>query len=593
MRADPLLQSALQHYTLSFVVHAGAKRGKALAVSTPILTVDGWKTMGTLEIGDLLFHPSGGSTKVVATTDEMVNRPCYMVTTKSGRTITADADHQWLVHRAGERPLIRTTQQIHTEYVTGKRRWVLPTGSAIDTPERILPIDPYVLGVWLGDGNTAGAVLTLNENDSSEILQRITDAGVQWRIREKSTAAARGCVSVGLLGCKPLLPLGDKHIPEEYMCGSVAQRRALLQGLIDTDGHTSTHSNGSGVVEYTSKLPVLIQGAWELVWSLGLKPGNITSRMVTLNGKLCGPYYRFTIPACKSDGVAWLSRKIASLPEDRKTRGRSDAVVSVVPVPSVPVRCVEVSADDGLFYAGRDFMITHNSTLAGTAPKPLLVIDVDGDGTRFLPYRKVYWDPRQGPPPRWDGSWDMCVCIIENWSAVEVVNTYLLTGQHMFASIVVDSLTELQIRCKKNIKGGSSAFRIQDYGDLLERMNDVITQWRDLTRHPTNPVSVVGFVTETMQRDGLWRPYLEGRMATRLPYKSDLYGYLYVADIPDATNPLQTVSVRRMQLVPSQFVDAGERVQMRLGAVVDVPAGVENITRWLFQVYTNNQGVQQ
>lgn len=225
------------------------------------------------------------------------------------------------------------------------------------------------------------------------------------------------------------------------------------------------------------------------------------------------------------------------------------------------------------------------TSLISTAPKPILVIDADGGGTKFLPNRRIFWDPRQGPPPQWDGTWDMCVVNAFEWSLVELVSSYLVTGHHQFASLAVDSLTELQVKCKKNMRG-SDVMRIQDYGVLLARMDDVITSWRDLTQHPTNPLSVVAFITETQQRDGKYRPYLEGRIATRLPYKCDLYGYLYAEDVPNPANPLEMVSVRRMLITPTQFIDAGERVWGKLGKMVEVPQGAENLTNWLYQVYS-------
>lgn len=224
------------------------------------------------------------------------------------------------------------------------------------------------------------------------------------------------------------------------------------------------------------------------------------------------------------------------------------------------------------------------TSLVATAPKPILLVDADGGGTKFLPNRRIFWDPRTGPPPQWNGNWDMCVVRAFEWSIVEIISTYLLTGQHQFATVAVDSLTELQVKCKKNLRPDNT-MRIQDYGALLGRMDDVITQWRDLTQHPTNPVSVVAFITETQQRDGKYRPYLEGRMATRLPYKCDLYGYLYAEDIPNPQSPLEMMSVRRMLITPTQLVDAGERVWGRLGSVVDVPRSAENLTNWLYQVY--------
>lgn len=219
------------------------------------------------------------------------------------------------------------------------------------------------------------------------------------------------------------------------------------------------------------------------------------------------------------------------------------------------------------------------TTLVGTAPKPLLLLDAEG-GTKFLPLRRVYWDPRQGPPPQWDGSWDACVVSVTAWETLGFVYQWLVAGQHSFASLGVDSLTEVQRRAKKNLVG-TEQMRTQDWGTILTRMDDLVTNLRDLTEHPTNPLSVVAFITETQMKDGKWRPYLQGRIAESLPYKCDVYSYLFVAHLADQTDPLRTVQQRQLLVGPDQMIDAGERVQGRLGHVVAEP----NLERMLYSVY--------
>ena len=219
------------------------------------------------------------------------------------------------------------------------------------------------------------------------------------------------------------------------------------------------------------------------------------------------------------------------------------------------------------------------TTLASTCPLPMLLLDAEG-GTKFLNLRKVTWNPVMGPPPECDGTWDAVVVSVNDWDTIAQVYQWLAAGQHCFASLVVDSLTEVQRRCKKSIVG-TADMQQQSWGKLLARMEDLVTQMRDLTEHPTNPLSAVVLITETQNRNDKWRPYLQGRMAEALPYKVDVFGYLYVADVADADDPTVVHKVRQLLVGPDPTIDAGERVQGRLGHIVANP----NVCSMLDAVY--------
>jgi hypothetical protein len=135
------------------------------------------------------------------------------------------------------------------------------------------------------------------------------------------------------------------------------------------------------------------------------------------------------------------------------------------------------------------------STLTGTAPKPVLVLDAEGSW-RFIPVRKVYWDPTQGGPPECDGTWDACIVSVREWGTVTLVYQWLSQYVTCFTSVVIDSITELQRRCKHNLKG-SEAMKIADWGTLLSQMDGTIRGFRDLTLIPQLNVRCVVFVAET------------------------------------------------------------------------------------------------
>jgi replicative DNA helicase len=154
--------------------------------------------------------------------------------------------------------------------------------------------------------------------------------------------------------------LGDKHIPETYLRASAAQRRALLAGLLDTDGTVT--ASGSVQLAVTSR--ALAEGVRELVLSLGYRC-SMTSKRVRGRTEASSTCYvlTFTTP----DEVFRLGRKQLTHKErlrhsPQRTRWRY--IVDARPVLSVPVRCVQVDSSDRLYLAGRSMIPTHNSTLA-------------------------------------------------------------------------------------------------------------------------------------------------------------------------------------------------------------------------------------
>lgn len=224
------------------------------------------------------------------------------------------------------------------------------------------------------------------------------------------------------------------------------------------------------------------------------------------------------------------------------------------------------------------------TTLASTCPKPLLLLDAEG-GSKFLPNPKVFWDPLLSPPPAYDGTWEICVVIVRDYSTMSLVFNWLITGQHHFASVCLDSISEVQRRCKESLVG-TEQMKMQDWGALLTSMDHLIRGYRDLTMHPTNPLSVAMFIAETRQNgSGKWIPYMQGQISVSLPYWVDVIGYLYVQDSPDPNNPLGVVRNRCLLVRPDHQFEAGERVQGRLGEVVFEP----NVERMLDAVYPKYQ----
>lgn len=417
--------------------------GKALALDTPLPTPGGWTTMGDVQVGDQLVAADGTPTRVVRATEVMVDRPCYEVRFDDGSVLVADAQHEWFTEtRASRRArpeagpdreprvrgAIRTTEQIAATLrcptADARLNHSIPTAGALDLPDADLPLDPYALGVWLGDGHTQSARFT---SDDPEIAMRIEGRGLRatrsggpgsrlyslgmpeepveprtcvvcgavfsnrnTQVRTcgrscggrargvgirveplcvecgRSTSGARRCQACRIEHrtvtgrLRGLGVLGAKHIPTAYLRASQAQRRELLAGLLDTDGTV----NPTGSVQFAVTDARLAADVRELIHSLGYRTGWSTR---PVHGRDAARGTAYTITFTTDDEVFALERKKLVHKERRRPstpRLTSRFVTQVRRIESVPVRCVEIDHPDHLYLAGRSMIPTHNSTLA-------------------------------------------------------------------------------------------------------------------------------------------------------------------------------------------------------------------------------------
>ncbi|WP_166649263.1 terminase TerL endonuclease subunit [Naumannella halotolerans] len=345
------------------------KGGKALALDTEILTPGGWSTMGELMPGDHVFGADGRPTRVTHTSEVFTGRDCYRVTTTDGRTVVADAEHLWTVKdrqhkasRGGERWLTLTTQELVDRGVTRgvarpEYRWSLPRQHALVTGEASLPVDPYRLGVWLGDGTTASGAISVGFDD--------IDAMSELLGGEVSARRHRTCWTVTVPGLRTSLRvaglLGNKHIPSEYMTASFEQRLALLQGLMDTDG---TIDADRGKASFSGVNEDLVRSVATLARTLGFR-STVSSGPAVIDGRQVGTHYRACFHVAEGDPPVFrLTRKMERCGRPSMKGNRFVvSIKSIEPVDSVPTRCIKVDREDGLFLAGRELMVTHNTSL--------------------------------------------------------------------------------------------------------------------------------------------------------------------------------------------------------------------------------------
>lgn len=363
-------------------------KGKALALDCPVPTPSGWTTMGQLRPGDLVLDESGAPTEVRAVSRVMIGRPCHEVVFDDGETIVADAAHLWLTTarrsphaRRGAalrgtargaqgtwRHAVRTTREIADtlRYSNGTYRSAnhsVSLAGALDLPDADLPVEPYTLGVWLGDGDSDQPRITMGDQDAPDLIAQLSAVGTTVGPRQRAHAAGRYTITTSGAGLRTPMRraglLGAKHVPAAYLRASLTQRQALLQGLMDTDGYIDA---ASGQCELSLSSEPLARGAHELVLTLGIKATIAEDRM-TLGGRDVGPRWRVRFHPPADHPVFRLPRKAARqrVRHERRALSGERRIVSCDPVPSRPVRCITVAAPSGMFLVGRSMVPTHNS----------------------------------------------------------------------------------------------------------------------------------------------------------------------------------------------------------------------------------------
>lgn len=357
---------------------AGRLEGKALAIDTPLPTPGGWRVMGELRVGDQVFGESGQPTTITAATPIMWNRPCREVVFSDGQALTADIAHRWLTTSKSERKhgkpsSVRTTGEIAQTLRAGDE-WNhhIPLAGPVQYPRQPLLIDPYVLGIWLGDGTATKAEITVGRGDE-QILDEVSNAGYAvwpasaeraFRIgglsrhhsgRIKDPRSGQYAPDASLSSELHAVDLtGNKYVPEMYLRASADQRLSLLQGLMDSGGYI----DDIGRCEFVNTNEGLSDAVCELTASLGLRPVKRKKRVTY--GVECAP--GFQVKFTPHFPVFRLKRKAARI----KRGGSFHAFRSIVDVREVeprPVRCIQVSNPTGLFLAGPAFIATHNSSL--------------------------------------------------------------------------------------------------------------------------------------------------------------------------------------------------------------------------------------
>ena len=332
---------------------------KGLPLDTPILTNIGWVNMGDLTLQHKVFDKDGKMCNI-KNISNIHNKKCLKIIFDNKEEIISDFEHRWLIHKGNNKKgLVMTTQDIK-DYIDSFNKPLssfqtlrILNNEAIDIPNIELPIDPYVFGVWLGDGHKAdGKITQMNNKVWKEIENRGYILGPD--LSQGNSGLAQTRTVYGLeKELRKLNLLKNKHLPSIFILSSKEQKIDILRGLMDSDGYYNKHRKRF-VLSTTKKNQV--EFCTELLASLGIKstiiPCNKYCKEKIIKGfDVCFSTNLFNPFLCRNENI-----KVITNNQNKYRR-----IISVEEVKQVPTKCIEVDSLSHTFLCTKRLIPTHNT----------------------------------------------------------------------------------------------------------------------------------------------------------------------------------------------------------------------------------------
>lgn len=352
---------------------------KAFTLDTRLPTPTGWVTVGQVKVGDALFDEHGEVVTVTLATEITTFRTAQRFTFDDGADLVAHSGNLWTLMNSGRRIRTRAFVQDWREHWSiaervrgtsaevrakiGKCRssnFSAPLMRPLGLPPATLPLPPYVLGAWLGDGCKDTATMTTTDPWMLDEFRRqgmvVTerkarpDGSTDFGFRPDDgqtgfvTRSGRGKTSLREAGV-----LGAKFIPAAYLRASRDQRLALLRGILDTDGWIS--QGGEACIEQRDES--IAAGVQELGRSLGWRA--FRTRQSRPHPHRPGETYRYWHVSIRTDVCPFaLPRKVETWTTRHRWNKRFThrTLTQVEPVTRRRLRGIAVNSQSGLLLAG-------------------------------------------------------------------------------------------------------------------------------------------------------------------------------------------------------------------------------------------------
>lgn len=333
------------------------QHGKQISDSQIIYTPNGVTTHGKLKVGDFVFGRNGKPTIVQAVSEKTQSE--YIVTFSDGSKVECHGNHEWVVFdRNKHRERIVETKDLKNieSGIPGKRghryRYMIDTFPCIEFPERSVLIDPYTLGVWIGDGKSADPVIHIGNNDT-EIINAIpyeVEEGIGTTTRIFYIHKQRAKFTAYNL-------LENKHIPDDYIYNSIEVRKQLVAGIIDTDGYVY---DKNGRVTISNANEGVINSVAFILRSLGqsVSISEFEPRLSSsgIQGK------QIVYQLCFNPTMDFPT-KVPRKKINRVVANRRRSIISVERHDNLGYgNCIQV--EGGVYLIGETFIPTHNSEIA-------------------------------------------------------------------------------------------------------------------------------------------------------------------------------------------------------------------------------------
>lgn len=367
-----------------------AGTGKAQPLDSLVLLKDGWSKMGDVKLGDMVVTPSGDLAPISGIFPQG-KRDVYKITFSDGRHVESCGEHLWNIYEKHD----TTRNSNGYEYKTVELNTVIKRMEAnknykpkvqlrIDKSENIeLPMNPYVMGVLLGDGSfrdTSPCSFTNSESDIVQNVRSYLEDGYEVRVGKKgfnriclsgklvkrhlkgeySNIYIQAINELGLYGLKS----SEKFIPVVFKNAGYQQKIDLISGLVDTDGYVTK----TGSLSISTSSETLANDIKEIVWSIGgicslkvKKSPKYTYKNETKTG--LDSYVvkiRFNDPA----SLAKSSKHLVKL----KTKDQyqySDLKLQITDISlsrNTETQCIMVDHPEHL-YITNDYIVTHNTAV--------------------------------------------------------------------------------------------------------------------------------------------------------------------------------------------------------------------------------------
>jgi len=492
--------------------------GKAQPLSSLVKTQDGWKRMGGLQLGDPLASIDGQPSVVEGIYPQGFRR-AYRVTFSDGRFTRCCGEHLWAVgknHHAwgSDNHRIITTYEIAEILERNKSRQVflsIPVVSGDFGREEKLPLDPYLLGILLGDGCLTDSSPTLSTADE-DVLQQVRNivgqygcevspnAGYDYRIVQSGNGRGIYCPNpvaeilrgLGLYGKDCF----DKFIPKQYLATSKEGRLQLLAGMINSDGTVGK----KGVVSVSTASLQLARDVQELVWSLGgtSRVNGPYKKNYTYGGRVLegAPGYIVSIIMKNIGDVPLITRKRERLNLAKEQTPRL-SIVSVVPDGVEEMQCIKVSHPSHL-YVTDNYIVTHNTSLALEIIRSFqsqglrtAVIDVERTLTvEYLHTCGIITDPKADPT-----KYALRIVRPEEAMCAEQILDLIQSTSNIFDLVVIDSVAAMDLKAN-----------LEKTADEPNKMGGIAKNLSDFFRKNVMKRACVVWVNQTRQAIGGYNP---------------------------------------------------------------------------------------